>query len=58
MVLTLSALWLIRIRGFWKLPDGKDWLWMTMGLALMGRTILSKYLIKFSVDKWVCVPSL
>ena len=23
----LSALWWIRIRGLWKLPDGRDWLW-------------------------------
>ena len=27
VVFILSALWWIRIRGLWKLPDGRDWLW-------------------------------
>ena len=27
MVFILSAPWWIRIRGSWKLPDGRDWLW-------------------------------
>ena len=26
LVFFLSALWWIRIRGLWKLPDGRDWL--------------------------------
>ena len=26
LVLILTALWWIRIRGLWKLPDGRDWL--------------------------------
>ena len=30
----------------------------TEGLVLMGRAILSKFLIQFSVDGWGCVPSL
>ena len=38
----LSALWRIRIRGLWKLPDGRDWLWGKLGLVLMSRAILSK----------------
>ena len=48
------SLWEIRIRGLWKLPDGKDWL----GLFLMGRGMLSKSLTQFSVDWQGCVPSL
>ena len=58
MVFILSALWLIRIRGLWKLPDGRDWLWGKPGLVLMGRAMLSKSLIQFSVDEWVCISSL
>ena len=50
--------WWIRIRGLWELPDGKDWLWGNLGLVLMGRAMLSKSLIQFSVDGWGCVPSL
>ena len=42
----------------WKLPDGKDWLWGHLGLALMGRAMLSKSLIQFSVDWRGFVPSL
>ena len=42
----------------WKLPDWKDWLWGHLGLALMGRAMLSKSLIQFSVDWRGCVPSL
>ena len=53
------SVWLlIRIRGLWKLPDGIDWLWGKLGLVLMGRAMLSKFLIQFSVDGWGCVPSL
>ena len=47
-----------RIRGLWKLPDGRDWLWEKLGLVLMGGAMLSKSLIQFSVDVWGCVPSL
>ena len=45
-------------KRLWKLPDGRDWLWGKLGLVLMGRTMLSKSLILFSVDGWGCVPSL
>ena len=31
---------------------------MKLGLVLMGRAMLSKSLVKFSVDGWGCVPSL
>ena len=58
MVFILSALWWRRIRGLWKLPDGRDWLWGNLSLILMGRALLSKSLIQFSVDGWGCVPSL
>ena len=43
VVFILSALWLIRIRGLWKLPDGRDCLWGNLGLALMGRDMLGKF---------------
>ena len=58
MVFTLSTLWWISIRGLWKLSDGRDWLWGRLGLILMGRVMLSKSLIQFSVDGWSYVPSL
>ena len=46
------------IRGLWKLPDGSDWHWGKLGLVLMGRAMLSKSLIQFSVDGQSSVPSL
>ena len=46
------------IRGLWKLPDGRDWLWMNLGLVLMGGAMLSTSLVQFSVDRQSCVPSL
>ena len=58
MVFSLSALWLIRIRGLWKLPGGRDWLWEKLGLVLMDGAMLSKSLIQYSVDGWGCVLSL
>ena len=57
-VFILSALWWIRKRGLWKHPDGKDWLWGNLDLVLMGRAMLSKSLIQFSLHGWGCVPSL
>ena len=56
IVFILSALWGIRIRGLWKLPGGRDWLWGK--LVLMGRAMFIKSWIQFSVDGWGCVPSL
>ena len=58
VVVSLSALWWRRIRDLWKLPDGRDWLRGKMGLVLMGRAVLSKSLIQFSVDGWNCAPSM
>ena len=49
---------LSRIRSLWKLPDGRDWLREILGPVLMGRAMLSKSLIQFSVDGWSYVPSL
>ena len=47
-----------RIRGLWKLPDGREGLRGKLGLVLMGRAMLSKSLIQFSFDVQSCVPSL
>ena len=58
MVFSLSAFWWRRIRGLWKLPDGRDWLRGKLGLFLMGGDMLNKSVIQFSVDGWDCVPSL
>ena len=41
VIFILSTLWWRKIRGSWKLPDGKDWLWGNLGLALMGGAMLS-----------------
>ena len=49
MVFILSSLWLIRIRGSWKLPDVRDWLWGNLDLVLMDEAILSNDLIQLSV---------
>ena len=32
-LLLLSALWWMRLRGTYKLPDGRDWWWEKLGLA-------------------------
>ena len=57
-LILLSALFWMRIRGMCNLPDGKDWLWGQLGLALMGRAVLSKTLIQMSADGWDCALSL
>ena len=41
-----------------ELSDGNDLLRGKLGLVLLGRAMLSKSLIQFSVDGWSCVPSL
>ena len=58
MVFILSALWWRRIRGLWKLHDGRDWLRGKLDLVLMGRAMFNKSLIQFSVDEWCYIPSL
>ena len=45
-------------KRLWKLPDGRDWLRGKLGLVLMGRAMLSKSSIQFSVDGWSCALSL
>ena len=40
----------MRIRGLWKLPDGRDWLWGKLGLARVGKAMVNKPLIQFSAD--------
>ena len=35
VVFILSALWWTRIRGLWKLPVRRNWLWRKLGLALV-----------------------
>ena len=47
MVFILSALWWIR--DLWKLPDGRDWLWVKLGLGLVGRAMLSSVQFSCSV---------
>ena len=56
MVFSLSTLLWRRIRSLWKLPDGRDWLRGKLGLVLVGRAMLSKSLIQFSVDGTVFPP--
>ena len=51
----LSAFWWRRIRGLWKLPDGRGWLGGKLVLVLMGGPMLRKSLIQFSVDGQSCV---
>ena len=46
----------MRLRGLWKLPGGREWLWGNLGLALVSGAKLSKFLIQFSTDGWGCVP--
>ena len=53
-----SAFWWMRLRGLYKLPQGRDWHWEKLGLAPVGRALLSKALIQLSADGWSCVPSL
>ena len=57
-LLLLSALWWMRLRGLCKLPDGKNWQWEKLGLALVGRALLSKALIQLSAKGLGCIPSL
>ena len=44
----------MRIRGLCKLPARRDWLWGKLGLTLVGRDMLSKSLVQFSVDGKSC----
>ena len=58
MVFSLSALCWRRIRGLWSFLKGEtDWggNWV-LGLVLMGRAMLSKSLVQFSVDGGAVFP--
>ena len=57
VVFSLSALSWRRIRGLWKLPDGRDGLRGKLGLVLMVGVLFIKSLIQFPVDGWSYVPS-
>jgi len=46
------------LKGLRKLPDGRDWWWEKLGLALMGRALLSKALNQLSAHGWGCAPFL
>ena len=48
MVFILFAFWQIRIRGLWKLPNGRDWLRGKLGFVLMGRAMRSSVPVQFS----------
>ena len=37
-----------------KLTDGRDWLWGTLGLALVGKAMLSKSLMQFLFMGGLC----
>ena len=40
VVFILSALWGLRKRGLWRLPDGRDWLCGELGFILMGKSLI------------------
>ena len=56
-LLLLSALWWMKLTGLCKLLDGRDWWWQKLGLALMGRVLLSKVLVAI-ICWWVGFHSL
>ena len=41
-----------------KLPNGRDWWWKKLDLALVGKVLLNKALIQLSADGWGYTPSL
>ena len=49
VIFILSTLWWRKIRGLWKLADGRDWLRGKLSLVLIGGALLSKYLIQLSL---------
>ena len=46
----------MRIRGLYKLSNGRDRLWGKLGLGLVGRAVLSKTWIQLSADGWGYAP--
>ena len=57
-LLAASVFWWMRLGELCKFPDGRDWQWGKLGLALVGRAMFSKVLIQLSADGWSCTPSL
>ena len=57
IVVLISSVSLLKIRGLCRLPDGRDLLGKLV-LALVGRTILSKTLIQLPTDGCSCTSSL
>ena len=47
----LSALWWMRIRDLCRIPDGRDWLWGKLLLALVGTWEWKNWLLKLSIQK-------
>ena len=58
IVLTFSFCHLMGEEGLCRLPDGRDWPWEKLGLALVGKAVLSKSLIQLSADGWGYATSL
>ena len=56
LVFILSSLWGRRIRGLWKLLDGRDRLREKLGLVLMGGAMLSKSFLPFSLKGGAVFP--
>ena len=55
-LLLLSALWWRRLRVLCKLPDGRARWWEKLGLALVGKALLSKALTQLFADVWGTFP--
>ena len=59
MIFTLSALWWRRIRGFWKLPVGRDWLRGETGSCSDGwghaqfSSVQSLSCVRFFATPWI-----
>ena len=50
--------WWMRLRGLYKLPQGREWQWENwVLLSWAGPSLLSKALIQSSADGWGCTPS-
>ena len=54
----MQLYFLVLIRGLCQLLDGRGWLWSRLHPALVGRAMLGKSLIQFSVDGCSCTDSL
>ena len=57
-LLASSVFWWMKLGELCKFPDGRDWQWEKLGLALVDRALLSKALIPFSANGWSYTPFL